>query len=119
MMEEDAQALAGSPHARAPDKPGHRWGRTKGRLGFHGGKVELERPRIRSKTTGKEMALPTWREAAEAGWLQQWAMNLMLINVSTRKFGRAVRLPEAGVTAEAGSGLSRCRARRCRAGSRR
>lgn len=107
MMAEDAQALAGAPHARAPDKPGYRWGRTKGRLGFHGGKVELERPRIRSKTTGKEMALASWTEAAEAGWLHQWAMNLMLINVSTRKFGRAVRLPEAGVAAEAGSGLSR------------
>jgi transposase-like protein len=107
MMDEDAQALAGAPHARAPDKPGYRWGRTKGRLGFHGGKVELERPRIRSKTKGKEMALPSWTEAAEAGWLHQWAMNLMLINVSTRKFGRAVRLPEAGVSAAAGSGLSK------------
>ena len=107
MMEEDAQTLAGAPHARAPDKPGYRWGRTKGRLGFHGGKVELERPRIRSKTMGKEMALSSWTEAAEAGWLHQWAMNLMLINVSTRKFGRAVRLPEAGVAAEPGSGLSR------------
>lgn len=34
-------------------------------------------------------------------------MNLMLINVSTRKFRRAVRLPETGVSAEAGSGLSK------------
>ena len=33
-------------------------------------------------------------------------MNLMLSRVSTRKFGRAVRLPEAGVPAAAGSGLS-------------
>jgi transposase-like protein len=107
MMDEEAKALAGDPHARDPGKPGHRWGRTRGRLGFHGGKVELERPRVRSKTTGKELPLPSWQEAAEAGWLQQWAMNLMLINVSTRKFGRAVRLPEAAVPAEAGSGLSK------------
>jgi putative transposase len=53
------------------------------------------------------MALPSWTEAPQAGWLHQWAMNLMLINVSTRKFGRTVRLPEAGVAAEAGSGRSR------------
>ncbi|WP_136656239.1 IS256 family transposase, partial [Nitratireductor sp. XY-223] len=45
--------------------------------------------------------------AAEGGYLQQWAMNLMLMNVSTRKFGRAVRLPEAGVPAAAGAGLSK------------
>jgi putative transposase len=106
MMDEDARALAGEPHARDGDKPGYRWGRTTGRLGFHGGKVELERPRIRSKT-GKELSLPSWTEASAAGWLEQWAMNLMLINVSTRKFGRAVRLPEAGVSAQAGSGLSK------------
>ena len=107
MLDEDARALAGERHARDAAKPGYRWGRTKGRLGFHGGKVELERPRIRSKTTGKELPLPSWAEATAAGWLEQWAMNLMLINVSTRKFGRAVRLPEAGISAEAGSGLSK------------
>ena len=69
--------------------------------------MELERPRVRSKATGKEMPLPSWQEAAEAGWLDEWAMNLMLINVATRKFGRAVRLPEAGVPAGDGSGLSK------------
>ena len=34
-------------------------------------------------------------------WLGKWAMNLMLINVSTRKFRRAVRLPEGDVPAPA------------------
>jgi hypothetical protein len=38
-------------------------------------------------------------------WLGKWAMNLMLINVSTRKFGRAVRLPEGDVPAQNGAGL--------------
>lgn len=107
MLREDARQLAGAPHAREADKPGYRWGRTRGRLGFHGGKVELERPRVRSKTTGKELPLPSWQEAVEAGWLEEWAMSLMLMNVATRKVGRAVRLPEAGVPSEAGSGLSK------------
>ena len=49
MLEEDARALTGAPHARAADKPGYRWGRTRGSVGFHGGKVEMERPRVRSK----------------------------------------------------------------------
>ena len=107
MLEEDARALAGAPHSRDRERVGYRWGRTKGSLGFHGGKVTVERPRVRSKSTGKELVLPSWQEASEAGWLEQWALNLMLINVSTRKFRRAVRLPEAGVSAEAGSGLSK------------
>jgi hypothetical protein len=34
--------------------------------------------------------------AVAEDWLGKWAMNLMLINVSTRKFRRAVRLPEGG-----------------------
>ena len=76
-------------------------------LGFHGGKVELERPRVRAKATGRELPLPSWSEAAASGWLEEWAMSLMLMNVATRKVGRAVRLPEAGVPAEAGSGLSK------------
>ena len=57
---EDARALAGEPHGRDGDRPGYRCGRTKGRLGVPGGKVELERPRVRSKSTGRELPLPSW-----------------------------------------------------------
>ena len=39
-------------------------------------------------------------------------MNLMLINVSTRKFRRAVRLPEGDVPALAGAGVSKSAASR-------
>ena len=39
-------------------------------------------------------------------------MNLMLINVSTRKFRRAVRLPEGDVPEPAGSGVSKSAASR-------
>ena len=39
-------------------------------------------------------------------------MNQMLINVSTRKFQRSVRLPEGGVPAPKGAGLSRSAASR-------
>lgn len=45
-------------------------------------------------------------------WLGKWAMNLMLLNVSTRKFRRAVRLPEGDVPAPAGSGVSKSAAAR-------
>ena len=92
MMAADVTALAGEAHARDTDKPGYRWGRTCGRLGFHGGKVELERPRVRSKVTGKELVRPVGGRLAKPDGWKKWALSLMLMNVATRKFGRAVRL---------------------------
>ena len=53
------------------------------------------------------MSLPSWEEAASNDVLGKWAMNLMLINVSTRQYGRAVRLPEGGIGAPSGSGVSK------------
>src|SRR6266480_2325077 len=57
MLCEDAQQLAGTPHNRGGGRVGHRWGRTKGKIGFHGGKVAVHRPRLRSYD-GHEVALP-------------------------------------------------------------
>jgi putative transposase len=90
MMEEDAVRLCGPRYGRAEGKAGHRWGKTKGKVGFHGGKVEIDRPRVRAEDL-----------------LSKWALSLMLINVSTRKFGRAVRLPAGDVPAPKGSGVSK------------
>jgi len=81
MLCEDAQRLAGVPHSRGGGRVGHRWGRTKGKIGFHGGKVAVHRPRVRSYD-GHEVVLPTWTAAQAEDWLGRWAMNLMLINVS-------------------------------------
>src|SRR6266496_6558234 len=86
MLCEDAQQLAGAPHNRGGGRVGHRWGRTKGKIGFHGGKVAVHRPRVRSYD-GHEVALPTWTAAQAEDWLGRWAMNLMLINGIPRSTG--------------------------------
>src|SRR5213080_1755666 len=111
MLCEDAQQLAGAPHNRGGGRIGHRWGRTKGKIGFHGGKVAVHRPRLRSYD-GHEVALPTWTAAQAEDWLGRWAMNLMLINVSTRKLRRAVRLPDGDLPVIAGDGTSKSAASR-------
>jgi putative transposase len=103
MVEEDAALLCGPRYGRAEGKAGHRWGKTKGKLGFHGGKIEIERPRVRARDGG-EVALPSWETARSEDLLGQWALNLMLINVSTRRFGRAVRLPDGDISAATGTG---------------
>ena len=101
MMDHDAQTACGPRHVRGPSRQAHRWGKTKGKIGFHGGMVEIERPRLRG-FDGKERALPSWETAVAENWLGKWAMNQMLINVSTRKLKRSVRLPEGDVPSPAG-----------------
>lgn len=111
ILEEDAARLCGPRHGRTAERQGHRWGSTVGAIGFHGGKVEVCRPRVRSKG-GPEIALPSWTAAQNEDWLGRWAMNLMLINVSTRRLARAVRLPEGDLPAAAGDGTSKSAASR-------
>src|SRR5438034_3625251 len=103
--------ICGPRHARGRNRRAHRWGKTKGKIGFHGGKVEIERPRLRG-FDGKEEPVPSWEAAVAEDWLGKWAMNQMLINVATRKFGRSVRLPEGDVPGPAGAGLSKSAASR-------
>ena len=106
MMDHDTQAICGPHHARGHFRRAHRWGKTKGKIGFHGGKVEIERPRLRD-FNGKELAVPSWEAAVAEDWLGKWSMNQMLINVATRKYARSVRLPGGDVPASAGAGLSK------------
>ena len=106
MLEQDATAACGERHERGERRQAHRWGRTKGKIGFHGGKVAIERPRVRG-LDGAERVLPSWENAVSEDLLGKWAMNQMLINVSTRRFKRSVRLPEGDVPASDGAGLSK------------
>ena len=110
LMEADATALYGPRHGRGAGRQAQRWGQTEGPIGFHGGKVVVPRPRLRRG--GREVALPSWERAVAEDWLGRWAMNLMLVGVPTRRFGRAVRLPEGDVPAGPGSGVSKSAASR-------
>jgi putative transposase len=102
MLCDDAGQLTGTPYSRGEHRVGHRWGTTKGKIGFHGGKVAVHRPRVRSYDGRQVEPCHTWTAAQAEEWLGRWAMNLMLINVSTRKLRRA--LPEGDLPAVAGDG---------------
>lgn len=102
MMEADVTPACGPRHGRDAARRAHCWDRTRGRIGFHGGNIEVERPRVRG-VDGREVTILSWETSAQEDWLGRWAMNLTLINVSTRRFGRAVRLPEGDVPAPIGS----------------
>ncbi|MET4262430.1 hypothetical protein ABIC09_007408 [Bradyrhizobium sp. S3.12.5] len=102
-MEADVTEACGPRHGRDAARQAHRWGRTRGGIGVHGGKIEVERPQVRG-VDGREVPIPSWKTLTQEDWLGRWAVNVMLINVSTRRFGRAVRLPEGDVPAPPGSG---------------
>ena len=93
MMEEDATTVCGARHRRHGDRRGYRWGRTHSEIGYHGGKVKVARPRVRDRA-GKEVSLESWQALRDGNLLLEGALNLMVLNVSTRKYHRAVRLPE-------------------------
>jgi transposase-like protein len=106
MMEEDAEAHCGARHRRHADRRGYRWGRTVSEIGFHGGKVKMARPRVRDHA-GREVRLASWEALKDGDLLHEWAMNLMVLGVSTRKYGRAVRLPEGDLSGLSGDGTSK------------
>ena len=106
MLEEDAEALAGPRHKSSPGKPCHRWGTTTGTACYHGGKVAIERPRVRDKRTRMEAELPTWTWLSRSDDILRW-MGTSLLGVSMRNALRAFRLPGSGVPEGPGAGLTK------------
>jgi putative transposase len=70
LMERDAADLCGRRYGREDGRRDHRWGQAAGKLGFHGGKMPIERPRVRARS-GRELAADDVRvrraEAAARG----------------------------------------------------
>ncbi len=81
-------------------------GATASEIGYHGGRVKVRRPRVRDRA-GKEVSLESWQVLRDGDLLLEWALNLMVLNVSTRKYRRAVRLPEGDLPGERGDGTSK------------
>src|SRR3979490_1831898 len=73
------RAACGPRHGRDAAGRAHRWGRTQGRIGFHGGKIEVERPRVRG-VDGREVTIPSWETAAQGDWPRRRGGNTMVVN---------------------------------------
>src|SRR3974377_1028839 len=80
MLRDDAPQLTGAPYGPGEHRVGHRWGMTKGKIGFHGGKVAVHRPRVRSYA-GREVELPTWTAAQAEDWLWRRGTEPMLFYI--------------------------------------
>src|SRR4051794_8253003 len=53
MMEADVTAASGPRHGRDAARRAHRWVRTRRRIGFQAGKIEVERPRVEAWTAAR------------------------------------------------------------------
>ena len=98
--------MCGARHRRHGNRRGYRWGHTQSEIGYHGGRVKVQRPRVRDHA-GKEVGLESWQVLRDGNLLLEWALNLMVLNVSTRKYHRAVRLPEGDLAKARGDGTSK------------
>ena len=105
LMAEEVEEMCGPRHERN-DKDGQRWGRTRGEVPFHGGKVPIQRPRVRLRN-GQEAELASYQEARDHDLLDAWAVNQMLIGVATRRFSHSVRLPVGDIPQVDGDGTSK------------
>jgi putative transposase len=105
LLEDEAADLCGERHQRHADRRGRRWGKARSPVAFHGGRVAIERPRVPDGQ--QELELPSLAAGQREDWLGRWAMNQMLINVSTRRFRRSVRLPDGDVASIKGDGTSK------------
>ena len=63
----------GPAGGRSESRRGHRWGRTSGPIGFHGGKIEVERPRVRAPG-GQEIVLSELGAGGDGRLAWPWAM---------------------------------------------
>src|SRR3954471_7598886 len=77
LLEEEAADLCGERHQRHEDR--RWWGKSP--VAFHGGRVDIER--VRTPDGQQELELPSLAAGQREDW--RWAMNQMLINVSTRR----------------------------------
>src|SRR3954451_15534793 len=103
LLEEEAADLCGERHQRHEDR--RRWGKARSPVAFHGGRVDIER--VRTPDGQQELELPSLAAGQREDWLGRWAMNQMLITVSTRRFRRSVRLPDGDVASIKGDGTSK------------
>jgi hypothetical protein len=62
-----AEEACGPCHARGGGRRGYRWGHAQGKISFHAGKVDVERPRVRG-LDGKELGLPSTSSRGGLAW---------------------------------------------------
>lgn len=97
LLEQERTKLCGPRYAHQSDRVAGRAGHVSGELVMGGRRVNVSRPRVRTRD-GREAVLPSWATFSAEDPLRERALEQMLIGVSTRRYGRSLEaLPEAVV----------------------
>lgn len=90
IMEDEVRQLAGERWQRRQGEQGYRWGKERGFLVVDGQKTKIRRPRVRS-TEGQEQRLGSYELFRRGEPLDETVWDKLLLGLSTRNYGRAVR----------------------------
>lgn len=89
----DVERLAGQKHSRGNE--GQRWGKNAGSVYLGEQKVHMEVPRVRSKTSGKAMALSSYKALQDPKIIDEMVLARVMNGLSQRKYEvAALQVPE-------------------------
>jgi len=95
IFEADATAIAGPKGKHLADRTHHRWGTTDTELPFGGRRIQVHRPRVRTKSG--EVRLPIVARFQAEDPLPERVLNQILLGVSTRGYGASLEPTPPGV----------------------
>ncbi len=88
LMDEEVQEVCGSRGKHDPERSAYRHGSDEGEVTLGSRRVVVERPRMRAKDEGGEVALSTYEHFSSRDPLSAVVLERMLAGVSTRRFPR-------------------------------
>ena len=92
LLREDAEKIAGPKGKHEKERTHNHWGSTDGELSFGGRRIQVSRPRVRSKS-GEEASLPHFEAFREEDPLPERVLNQILVGVSTRNYESSLDKP--------------------------
>jgi len=90
LMEEEVKRLVGERSQSIPGRTANRWGSERGYCVVMGQKVPVERPRVRS-TEDREVRLGSYEMFHRGEPLTETVWEKLMLGLTTRKYGEAVR----------------------------
>ena len=90
LMEEEVRERVGERSQPQPDRTASRWGKERGFCVVMGQKVPIDRPRVRT-TDDQEVRLGSYEMFHRGEPLTETVWAKLMLGLSTRKYGRAVR----------------------------
>jgi putative transposase len=90
MMQAEVEQVVGQRSQPQPDRTANRWGRERGYCVVMGQKVAIQRPRVRT-TDDQEVRLGSYEMFHRGEPLTETVWEKLMLGLSTRKYGEAVR----------------------------